>query len=393
MSTVFYNFPEILLSLEGMKSPSSQEIQLSNVGQPLTNIQLNNVNYSAKSILIASSPSSSSTPGHLIIKCYADPNDTTSNLIFVAIPLTVEPPNGSGKQTLSDVDSIINASGGEMIKLTLNNYIKPNGGCVVPPSPNFPLTITLDSTSAIPVKQYTNNTKFYPVGSVNSLSVNPNPRDNKNALLKQQDLDWIMTCELLTEDGPTEKTSIDPNSTATTISLLAMSIVIAGATYMASPMLYKELGIFKYVNERLGGNHYSMNVYWYVNLAVTGFLCFIQGIQSTESIYYFISFALFLSYYSGTLGILKLEGVSNPAGNDFAKKDNPYDFYNQIFSKECGSNTGLIIKGISIALFFYPLLTLIVAIGVKEDALFFSHIFIFLFFAMVLFGVVKKFNK
>ena len=156
MTTVYYNFPAISLSLQGLGSTSSNEIQLPHVGQPLTNIQLNNVNYSAYSVIVASADSVPTNPGHLIVKCYADVNDLTSKLIYLAVPLKVPPPDGS-TQPSSDVDNIINASEGNLtVNLNLNNYIKSGGSCVVSSITESPVTVTLDSTSAIPIQQYVN---------------------------------------------------------------------------------------------------------------------------------------------------------------------------------------------------------------------------------------------
>jgi hypothetical protein len=188
MTTVYYNFPEIILSLQGIDLPSSHEIQLSSVGQPLANMQINNVNYSAKSIIIASSPSATTNPGHLIVKCYADINDTNSNMVFVVIPLVVSTPGGSNPSN-SDVDNIIDSNeNNKQVKLTLNNYIKQGGQGALTPSNEFPLTITLGSDSAIPIQQPTNVT-FYNVGSISGIKINTGTSAINAVLQKQEKIE------------------------------------------------------------------------------------------------------------------------------------------------------------------------------------------------------------
>jgi hypothetical protein len=59
MLSLFYNFPEVSLSLTGIDS--SKEIRFPHTDQPVTNIQLNNNNYTAYSIFIASTSTATTT--------------------------------------------------------------------------------------------------------------------------------------------------------------------------------------------------------------------------------------------------------------------------------------------------------------------------------------------
>jgi hypothetical protein len=376
MTTIYYNFPAIPLPLQGVNSPSSREIQVENVGQPVVNIQLNHVNYSAQSFIIASSPVLSSSPGHLIIKCYEDIHDTTSNFVFVAIPL-ITPPT---EKPDSEIDNIINSKG-ETVKLNLNNYIKSGGGCFVSNFTSFPITITLDSDSAIPIKSYRDKT-FYTVGKIPDLAINGDPKTNRNATLYQQDLDWIMSCELLTEDGPTEKKTVDPDSTATTISMFLMTIIIATTAYISAPVLYTELGLLKLANN-LDDKHISINMFWFVNLIILAIMCFSYGVKSQSSIYSFIAFGLVLSYYSATSAILKMPGIANENGTWFSETEGIFSMFSEIFLVwDCYSLIGKIIKGLMIFLFIYSLSLLSTAIGLGNSALFMSHLLLFLLFTL-----------
>jgi hypothetical protein len=387
MTTVYYNFPAISLSLQGLGSPSSNEIQLPHVGQPLTNIQLNNVNYSAYSVIVASSESSSTEPGFLIVKCYADVNDLTSNLLYLAVPLNVS------VQPSSDVDNIINASEGNLtVNLNLNNYIKSGGGCVVPSINSFPITVTLDSTSAIPIQQYQGKT-FYTIGSIPSLAVNTNVSNNKNATVQKQDLDWIMSCELLTEDGPTEKQKVDPGTTATTITLFMMVIIISFATYTAGPILYNGLGMFNLASKTLNGNHYSINVFWGVTLILIAVMCIIQGIKSNDTIYYFIAIALILSFFSATSGVMKLKGVANAGETGFANTDGALKVYSEIFSRNCYSTTGFVLKILVFVFLVYSFLAMSGAMSSGNQFVFVTHMIMFIGVSVLQLSAISYFNK
>lgn len=392
MTTVYYNFPAISLPLQGVPSPSSNEIQLSHIGQPVTNIQLNNINYSTYSVIVASSQLNSNTPGHLIIKCYADVNDTTSNLIYLAIPLKT--PDETKQTTASDVDNIIEAptNGTPTVTLNLNNYIKNGGSCVVPSINSFPVTVTLDSTSAIPIHNYVNNT-FYTISSIPGLAVDSNVANDKNATMQQQDLDWIMSCELLTEDGPTEKHQVDPGTTATTITLFMMTIIIACTTYIAGPILYTNLGMFKLAKDNLGDNHYSINVYWGLILNLVALMCISQGIKLNSAIYYFIAIALILSFLSGTSAVMKLKGVANADDSGFENKGPMFAVFFEIFSSECYSKTGRILKyiifGFLVAWFF----VMAISLASGNQVAFVTNMFIFMCIALLQLRAISYFNK
>ena len=390
MTTIYFNFPAITVSLQGVTI--SNQIQLPKVGQPVTNIQLNNVNYSAYSIIIAQSSSSSTNttePGHLIVKCYADINDTTSNLVYLAIPLKVVADNPN--QPSSDVDNIINATDKtSTVNLDLNKYIKNGGSC------HFSLkdssvTITLDSTSAIPIKQPVGKS-FYN-GEIPNLEIDPNVSSNKNATLQQQDLDWIMSCELLTEDGPTEKQAIDPGTTATTISLFMMTILISIVVYSASPFIYKESGMYTIATTLLDDNHFSINVYWMSILTTLAIFCIVQGIQ-TNNIYLFIAVSLILSFFSATSAILKIDNVANSKGTAFAKHDSSFDVFSEIiFSWSCYSSTGKFLKAILIFLFGCSFFGLFFSTGFNNQFAFVLSMGGFLFFALAQLIAISYFNK
>jgi len=393
MTTVYYNFPPILIPMEG--TDYTKEIQLPTVGQPLTNIQLNDTNYTAYSIIIAQTSNNvaaSTNPGYLIVKCYADINDTTSNLIYFSVPLVVPPPT-SGESASSDVDKIINATGGAST-LTLNTYIKTGGICVVPPA-SFPLTITLGPESAIPIQfSQASFQKFYNSSKISpAINLDSNVSQNKNATLQQQDLDWIMSCELLTEDGPPKAQAVDPGTTATTISLFMMAIMIAGSTYIMGPIVYKESGLYALADKVMKGNHYSVNVYWGIALLLTAFLTVIQAIKSNHTTYYFIGIALGLSYFAGTSGVLKLDGIANAQGNGFKNTDSTFGIYYEILFGECSSATGKFVKWGVFAWFISSFIGMTVAMGLGVDTAFITSLVTFIGVAFFQLIVVKYFSN
>ena len=92
MTTVYYNFPEITLSMAG--TDCSKKITLPRIGQPTTNIQLNNINYSACAIYITAKNASKkgTIPEFFIVECWEDIQDEKSNKIYVVFPLVVDTP-------------------------------------------------------------------------------------------------------------------------------------------------------------------------------------------------------------------------------------------------------------------------------------------------------------
>jgi hypothetical protein len=393
MSTqVYYNFPEIELPVQGLDPPSAKEIQLSIPGLPSTNIMLHDKNYIAYSVFIASSTGNSEKPMYLIVKCYSDVNDTTSNIVYLAIPLKIDPQN----KKPSDVDNIINSTKDTAsVKLSLNNYISTGDNCIVPPTTSFPLTIILGADSEIPIMPQTNNTKFYNLGQISKLETieKYDVSSQKNATMKQQDLDWIMSCELLTEDGPVKSEQIDPGATATTISLFLMAILIAGTVNVIGPIIYTGFGMYD-LAQKLKGNHNSINFFWGVTLFLIAFMCIGQG--SHDKLFYFIAIGLGLSYFAGTSGVLKLNkpGIANLDGNWFDNTEEPLQIYREIFSSSCYYPImGLIAKILIFVFLVSSFMTACGAIWAGSSAGFMFSMVMYLAFALLQLLSIKYLNK
>jgi hypothetical protein len=217
--------------------------------------------------------------------------------------------------------------------------------------------------------------------------------NNKNAIVQQQDLDWIMSCELLTEDGPTEKQKVDPGTTATTISLFMMTIMISGATYIAGPILYNGLGMYNLASKTLNGNHYSINVFWGVTLILLAIMCIIQGIKSNDTIYYFIAIALILSFFSATSGVMKLKGVANAGETGFANTDGALKVYSEIFSRNCYSTTGFVLKILVFVFLVYSFLAMSGSMASGNQFVFVTHMLMFIGVSVLQLSAISYFNK
>ena len=384
-TNIYYNFPQITLSLDGVGAPYTAEILLSTNEQPITNIQLNDENYSAYSISIYGQ---GNAPSHLIVKCYANVKDLASNIIYLAIPLILNANNGADP---SVVDNIIDGSG-ITIDLELNEYIKNEGTAYVQPGTSFPITITLSSDSAIPIKSHADKTFS---SNIDRLSINST---EKNAKAKKRDLDWVMSCELLTEDEP-EKQKITPGEVATMISFCMMSILIALATYGAGPALYGPLGMAK-LAKNMKNNHYTINVYWKIILFTIGAFCLIKGLNRPKKegaeaniIYVFFSIALFLSFFAGTRGILTIEGIANEEKTDFNDTSKPFDIFSAIFTGQCSTVFGFVVKIVLAIILILGMLGMPAAIALNSDSAFTTQLINVLFFAVLLLNAVSYFNK
>ena len=364
-TNVYYNFPEISVSLDGIDSPSSSSIILSQIGQPTVNIQLNDVKYSAHSLYFYGS---NNAPSHLVIKCFEDIYNLSSSFIYFAIPLKV---GGN-----SVVDDIIDKKN-NIIKLALNDNIQNGKQCYV--DSNSPITIVAETAINInshPDKKFTTNLEGINI---------PSSIPKMNAVLRQQDLDWIMTCDLLTEDGPTTTESVDPGTTATTISFLMMAILIAGATHVVGPVIYQYGGMLQLAEKT---SHYALNVFWGVALITLASLCVGQGVVTKNVVYYFIGIALALSYFSGTRSILNLSGVDkNQDTQWFVTDTSPVGVYSELFSKLYNLNIPVLV----IFLFWISSFSGIIAgLPLKNDIAFSSGLGAFLLLSVGLLFVVSR---
>jgi hypothetical protein len=344
----------------------------------IVNIQLNSANYTAQLIYVAGS-NNDSTPTNLIVECL-DPN---SNIVYIAIPLKQQ------KDPVSDVHDIINATGGN-VNLTLNNYIKTNGNSVVQ-SPNnkngqFPITITLDAESEIPIDTLYPTKKFYQINSIPGINISSNPTKNTNAKLQQQDLDWVMTCDLLTEDGPTERQSVELGSTATIISFLMMTIMVVIVSYYLSPIVYNELGLYKLASS-IGNNHLTLNFYWSVTLVLVAVASIVQGIRTKNLIYWFVFPAAILSYLAGTMSVLKIEGVANSTG--WFNGDEYFKIYYEIVIGTCSILLARIVKICGILVLLSAVSGMFLS---TNDIIFMSSVVLFLLLSFLMLTAVSYLN-
>jgi len=297
----------------------------------------------------------------------------------------------------SDVDNIIAATAETaVVPIKLNSYIKTGGSCVITSATTFPLTITLDEDASIPIHNPPTGNIFYQLSNIVP-GVDSNVKDHKNATMQQQDLDWVMSCELLTEDGAKNE-QVDPGTTATTISLFFMSIMIAGAANFVGPIIYTGVGMSKLAGI-LNDNHYSINVYWGITLVALAILCIVQGVKSNTSIYYFVAIGVILSYFSATSGVLVLGKTFSPPfstedGSGFKKTEKAFQIYSEIFSWECYSTVGMILKFLAFFLMVSTFITMMGAVAAGWSQLtFVGYMCIYLLLAMVQLVAIKFFNK
>jgi hypothetical protein len=321
MKTIYYNFPLLSVSLQGANC--SQEIHIPKSTQPTTNIQIDNANYMAYSILITTD-SASNLPNYLVVKCLADVNDTTSKMVYIAIPITVLPSDNTNK---TDIDNIIEPNGASMVNMTLNNYIKDGKDCVESTDNNI-ITVTLDKDSEITINKYVGKT-YYAQSKLSGFKPNQDIKGNKNAKVAKKELDWVMDCELLTEDG--KKTEvIDLGSAAIAMSLFMMTMLIAGVVYLWGPIIYEISGMRSGIDKSFYQNHYAVNIFIGINFSIIAFMLFSYGASNDSQMFSFAALSLLLSYFAGTSGVLTKDGISNADHTGFAKTDEMFAFYSSI---------------------------------------------------------------
>ena len=321
MKTIYYNFPLLSVSLQGVNC--SQEIHIPKSTQPTTNVQIDNVNFMAYSILITTD-SASNLPNYLVMKCFADVNDTTSKMVYIAVPITVLPDGNTNK---TDLDNIIEPNGATMVNMTLNNYIKDGKDCVESNDNNI-TTVTLDKDSGITVNMYVGKT-YYAQSRLSGFKPNPDTKGSKNAKVAKKELDWVMDCELLTEEGKKTET-IELGSTAITMSLFMMTMLIAGVVYLWGPIVYEVFGMNSGIKNSFEGNHYAVNLFIGINFSIISLILFSYGASNDSQMYSFAALIIMLSYFAGTSGVLTKDDISNADHTGFEKTDKMLAFYSNL---------------------------------------------------------------
>lgn len=322
---VYYNFSPITVNL-AKDDYKTAEIILTSLNK-YTNVKLNDINYVAHSLYITKGP----TAGFLVIKCVSDPLDMNSNVLYFAIPLSI--PTDSNAPN-SDVDKLM--AGGTVV-LDLQKYLTA-GEAMVSPSLNRAITV-VPSSFSIPVQ--TSLVGSYSAGAIPNLQLNA----KTPAMISKQDLDWVMSCDLLDENdnpypNPTMTDSVKTVDTANTITFLMMALMIAGAAHLIGPVVYNMGGLYNLaeimgLNNDNGSNkpnHYTINVYWNVLLIIAAVFCVIKGGLDKKDLYYFLAVGLVFAYFSATSAILKLDGVANDSGTGFKNNTGMFKYYSSLFS-------------------------------------------------------------
>lgn len=388
MKTVYYNFPLLSVSLQGANC--SQEIHLQKSTQPATNIQIDNANFMAYSILITTD-SASNLPNYLVVKCLADINDTTSKMVYITIPITVLPSENTNK---TDIDNIIEPNGASMVNITLNNYIKDGKDCVESTDNNI-TTITLDKDSGITVNKYVGKT-YYAQSRLSGFKPNQSVKGNKNAKIAKKELDWVMDCELLTEDGKKTET-IELGSTAVSISLFMMTMLIAGVVYLWGPIIYEVSGMKSGINNSLQGNHYAVNLFIGINFSIVAFMLFSYGASTGSQMYSFVALSLLISYFAGTSGVLTTDGISNANHSWFAKTDKMFAFYSSIcrflgdivpVPDVIGKRSGILFA----IMIFFLIVGIPASLGSKNDAFILVNVLLFISLVFITILAFLKFD-
>lgn len=322
MTTIYHDFPSFDVPLQGIQNHKTIISILKTAEQPIANIQYNNNNYTSESIVICNYKDAVGTFGYLVIKCYQDTKNTSSNLIYVTLPLVI----GGNDVTETDIDKIINGikeNSSSLVTVDIDSYIDDSKKCTVN-SPkeggNFPATITF--SEPITLKQTNSpSLELYENTNLSGLNIS----QTKNAQCQKKDLDWIMTCELLGDDGNVKDVKVNANPpTAITMSYFAMILLIVCASYYAGPMFYKVSGVEDYVKGNLDKfDHFSVNVFVGFNMLIAAVLSIFYGIQN-GMVFVFIGLSLLLSYRAGTVSILSSKEIS-----ENYKNDNWFKFYSK----------------------------------------------------------------
>ena len=319
---VYYNFKPITVTV-GADDYKTREIILL-TQKSIANVRLYDVNYFAFSLYITKQGSSTY---YLVVKCVADPTDMTSSVLFFVVPL-MNPNTVSDRE--SDIDNIM---AGGTTTLDLQKYLK-FGAAAVSKNMNNSITVMVNSAS---ISVNSSLTTAY-----NSAITNLQLDANIEATVTQQELDWVLSCDLLDENGeaypnPTMNGHVNTVDSANTITFLMMSLMIAGTAYLIGPTVYNMGGlntVAGLISDGAAPNHYSINIYWGIILILSAVFCVVKGALVKQDMYYFLAIGLVLSYFSATSAILKLDGVANDQGTGFKNTSGMFDYIAALSSSE-----------------------------------------------------------
>jgi hypothetical protein len=319
---VYYNFPKISLNLNGITKPLTSIIQYTNSsGQTTNNIKYNEQNYSAQNFYFKTD--AKGNQNYFLVECL----DSNSIPLFIAIPLILS--NDGSTHSKTDIDTIISSGGKPDIPLTLNNIISTTKNSISIYTSNNVVTVVTEPFQ-ISTQTLTDVNK---IDSFNTdvilIATNEKPAI-PGTLQLQTDLDWVMTCELLTEDGEVLQ-MVEQESAAITITYFMSALIVVCFVYIVSPIFYKELFINRGVLAKLNYNHYAINFYFAIFFIVLSATFLIYGIRTNTRGFYFIFIAMILSFFSGRTAVFAIPGIANSNGTDFAKLDDPFSVFIAFF--------------------------------------------------------------
>jgi hypothetical protein len=330
---VYYNFNPIKVNLGN--AGCTQQIKITPTASPQTNVKIHDVNYFADALYLKYQTTSEY---YLIIKCLSDANDQNSNALFFAIQLT---PAQRGAEK-SFIDKLLSSGNNKQHTIDLEPFLQDGNGKI---SNEENRAITVIAPFKIPFSESITNSNIFG-SSIAGLKLDA----DLPAALTKQDLDWVMSCDLLDENGtpypnPTMNDASQQKDTAYTITFLMMTLLIAGSANMMAPIVYKSGGL-QAIAELFRGasnipNHYTINVYWGILLITAAVFCVIQWAISNETLYQFLAISLVLAYFAATRAIVGMDNtIGNDAGNGFRNSDNMFQYFSDISSKEAILATG-----------------------------------------------------
>jgi hypothetical protein len=369
---VYYNFPKISLNLNGIGDPLQSIIQYTNSsGQTTNNIKYNEQNYSAQNFYFKTD--AKGNQNYFLVECL----DSNSIPLFIAIPLILS--NDGSTHSKTDIDTIISSGNTPDIPLTLNNIISTTKNSISIYTSNNVVTVVTEpfqiSTQTLTgVKTIQDN--FNTDVILSATTANP---AIPGTLQLQTDLDWVMTCELLTEDGEVAQI-VEQESAAITITYFMSALIVVCFVYIVSPIFYKELFINRGVLAKLNYNHYAINFYFAIFFIVLSATFLIYGIRTNTRGFYFIFMAIILSFFSGRTAVFAIPGIANSNGTDFAKLDDPFSVFIAFFKGTYCHSPGLNV----VQRFVYPLLFSIFGQYIV------MFICIILFISTTIAGIVKQ---
>ena len=351
MDIVNYNFPS-LLTVNNPAAMINDSSDLYGSANPTVNFYYSSTNYTANKVFFCTD----SGNNYFVVQSETDTNINNPGYFYVAVQLIVDSTNNqtqltslstaaSSSATLSNLD--LKAVFSDIIKSgSGSGYVLSNGtdNCFV-------------SDTSLNIQSFPTNTQLNPTNF--GFSTAASNTAASTATLSESYIGWDLSCVLLDDYGeaypnPTANTPTVSTDSANTLVLLSLVVMVIGAIYVISPVIYPRL--FEGAKKtRDGMSHLAFNWYWFIILILGSVPSIILSAASNKPSFMLLFLTYVMTYFSGTAGVVAYLGRENPdaiKNGSFVSDEHLITNLGALFLNGSYTNSNTLYKKISLVSLF-----------------------------------------